>query len=202
MGGIRYKGQVFSGAATFGSANDVAYDNTESGLTADNVQDALDEVNTHGTNMCPEVTTDYNDAPVGFSKANENRTHAPFNFWSGLITLYHEDGNYQQQLALPYTRSEGRIAYRSKENGTWGDWQYFSRVQYRSDVYTNVNGNYVFLTQNPGNGYALVNAYDGDWNNGTWKPSGIFSQNNTYGLFFDKEFTNATIRIDSFWMKI
>lgn len=46
MAGIRYKGQIFSGAASFGSADDVAYDNTESGLTADNVQDALDEVNT------------------------------------------------------------------------------------------------------------------------------------------------------------
>lgn len=44
MAGIRYKGQIFSGAAAFGTADHVAYDNTESGLTANNVQDALDEV--------------------------------------------------------------------------------------------------------------------------------------------------------------
>ena len=45
MAGIRYKDKIFSGAASFGSADDVSYDNTASGLTADNVQDAVDELN-------------------------------------------------------------------------------------------------------------------------------------------------------------
>lgn len=44
MAGIRYKGQIFSGAASFGDADHVAYDNTESGLEATDVQGALDEV--------------------------------------------------------------------------------------------------------------------------------------------------------------
>lgn len=45
MAGIRYKGQIFSGVASVGDADEVSYDNTQSGLTATNVQDALDEVN-------------------------------------------------------------------------------------------------------------------------------------------------------------
>lgn len=45
MAGIRYKGQIFSGAASFGDADHVAYDNSQSGLTATDVQDAVDEVN-------------------------------------------------------------------------------------------------------------------------------------------------------------
>lgn len=45
MAGIRYKGQVFSGAASFGDADHVAYDNSESGLTATDVQGAVDELN-------------------------------------------------------------------------------------------------------------------------------------------------------------
>ena len=44
MAGIRYKGQIFSGTASFGDADDVNYDNTTSGLAATNVQDALDEI--------------------------------------------------------------------------------------------------------------------------------------------------------------
>lgn len=44
MAEIRYKGQIYSGAAAFGSADDVSYDNTTSGLTATDVQDALDEL--------------------------------------------------------------------------------------------------------------------------------------------------------------
>ena len=48
MAGIRYKGQIFSGAASFGDADQVAYDNTESGLEATDVQGALDEVSNAG----------------------------------------------------------------------------------------------------------------------------------------------------------
>ena len=44
MAEIRYKGQIYSGAASFGSADDVSYDNTTSGLTATDVQGAVDEV--------------------------------------------------------------------------------------------------------------------------------------------------------------
>lgn len=44
MAGIRYKGQIFSGAASFGDADHVAYDNAESGLEATDVQGALDEL--------------------------------------------------------------------------------------------------------------------------------------------------------------
>ena len=67
MAGIRYKGQIFSGSASFGDADHVAYDNTESGLTATNVQDALDELCLnipdpdgaviYGTNGSSTVTT-------------------------------------------------------------------------------------------------------------------------------------------------
>lgn len=46
MAGIRYKGQIFSGAASFGDADHVAYDNSQSGLTATDVQGALDELST------------------------------------------------------------------------------------------------------------------------------------------------------------
>ena len=45
MAEIRYKGQIYSGAAAFGSADDVSYDNTQSGLTATDVQGAVDELN-------------------------------------------------------------------------------------------------------------------------------------------------------------
>ena len=51
MAGIRYKGQIFSGAASFGSADDVAYDNTQSGLTASNVQGALDELDSNKADL-------------------------------------------------------------------------------------------------------------------------------------------------------
>ena len=44
MAGIRYKGQIFSGVPSAVDANDVVYDNTESGLTAGNVQDVIDEL--------------------------------------------------------------------------------------------------------------------------------------------------------------
>lgn len=61
MAGIRYKGQIFSGAASFGSADDVAYDNTGSGLTAGNVQDALDEVNTNKAGLTTHGATQASD---------------------------------------------------------------------------------------------------------------------------------------------
>lgn len=51
MAEIRYKGQIFSGAASFGSADDVSYDNTTSGLTATDVQGAVDEINAHQTHQ-------------------------------------------------------------------------------------------------------------------------------------------------------
>ena len=44
MAGIRYKGQIFSGSAAFGDADHVAYDNTQSGLSATDVQGAVDEI--------------------------------------------------------------------------------------------------------------------------------------------------------------
>lgn len=44
MAGIRYKDMIFSGAAAFGTADHVAYDNTESGLSATDVQGAVDEI--------------------------------------------------------------------------------------------------------------------------------------------------------------
>lgn len=54
MAGIRYKGQIFSGSASFGTADHVAYDNTQSGLAATDVQDALDEVS---NKLATTVTT-------------------------------------------------------------------------------------------------------------------------------------------------
>lgn len=49
MAGIRYKDMIFSGAAAFGTADHVAYDNTESGLSATDVQGAVDEIVAHDT---------------------------------------------------------------------------------------------------------------------------------------------------------
>ena len=61
MGEIRYKGQVYSGA-TIGDADYVVYDNTQSGLTSTNVQDALDEIADGGSTGCVELTQAQYDA--------------------------------------------------------------------------------------------------------------------------------------------
>lgn len=82
-----------------------------------------------------------------------------------------------------------------------GKIDHIPRVKFRSDVYAGVNGEYLFLTQNPGSEYRLITAYDGDWNNGTWLAKGIMFQGGQgYAIFFDKVLTGATIRVDSFWM--
>lgn len=78
---------------------------------------------------------------------------------------------------------------------------YIPRVDFRSDVYTGVSGDYLFLTQTPGSNYNLVNAYDGNWDNGSWLAKGIMRQGNSYAIFFDKTLTNATIRVNSIWIK-
>lgn len=44
MAEIRYKGQIYSGVASVGDADDVSYDNSTSGLTATDVQGAVDEI--------------------------------------------------------------------------------------------------------------------------------------------------------------
>lgn len=63
MSEIRYKGKIFSGAAAFGSADDVSYDNSESGLTSTTVQDALDEIaDGGGSTGCVELTQAEYDA--------------------------------------------------------------------------------------------------------------------------------------------
>ena len=77
MAGIRYKGQIFSGAASFGDADHVAYDNTESGLEATDVQGALDEVsNAEGVSYDNTesglTATDVQDALDEVSSAIQN----------------------------------------------------------------------------------------------------------------------------------
>ena len=84
MAGIRYKGKIFSGVASVGRADDVAYDNTQSGLTAGNVQDALDEVNTRLQNIAIKKAKVY-EADISVSTSSTTVTFSfPADFHSSL----------------------------------------------------------------------------------------------------------------------
>ena len=85
MAGIRYKGQIFSGVASVGDADEVSYDNTQSGLAADNVQDALDEVNTRLQNIAIKKAKVYDSNNVSVSTASTDLTFSfPADFHSSL----------------------------------------------------------------------------------------------------------------------
>lgn len=96
MAGIRYKGQIFSGVASVGDADEVSYDNTQSGLTAGNVQDALDEVNskkagltTHGaTQASDQIYSNSNGACALQAVKGANATRLQLDPNDGDVSVY------------------------------------------------------------------------------------------------------------------
>ena len=89
MGGIRYKGQIFSGAASYSSADDVSYDNSDSGLAADNVQDAVDEINS----KIPVIVRHQRITESG-SMNNNNGLVTPISYagYKPIAVVGHEEG--------------------------------------------------------------------------------------------------------------
>lgn len=121
MAGIRYKGQIFSGAAAFGDADHVAYDNTQSGLTATDVQAAVDEVS-NAANVSYDNTTSGLTATNVQAAVNETASRAD----RGLKTIgdasaahYTDCNNFPNETVFwinntgthPYTNAPGTSAY-------------------------------------------------------------------------------------------
>lgn len=94
MAGIRYKDMIFSGAAAFGTADHVAYDNTQSGLTATDVQGALDETASRADRGLKIIG---DAAAAGYTDCN--------NFPSETVIWINNTGTH------PYTNAPGTSAY-------------------------------------------------------------------------------------------
>lgn len=77
------------GAGGASSAEEVSYDNTTSGLEADNVQDAVDEVSVRNSySSTPTVSGTFNNKPL-YRK-----------YVSGAATISVEAGNYDLKLVM------------------------------------------------------------------------------------------------------
>lgn len=122
MAGIRYKGQIFSGAASFGSADDVSYDNTTSGLTATDVQGAVDEV--ANTMIFHANVDDCNNATeTGFYNYTQDMAHSLYTEKSipggGNMLVVH-GGSFVHQIVFI---GNTNIYMRRLLSGTWNDWR-------------------------------------------------------------------------------
>ena len=130
MAGIRYKGQIFSGAASFGDADHVAYDNTESGLTATDVQGALDEVRS----LAPwTISTDltiknFNDFPANSiyhlaGTGYQNSPVASGTCYGVVETIAGGATGYRiQTVSLISNGNISKISTRSYAEGSWYPW--------------------------------------------------------------------------------
>ena len=103
MAGIRYKGKIFSGAASYGSADEVIYDNTESGLTADNVQEAIDEID---SKSIASITRSGNTFSAKNSSGNQ------------LFTFDQKDENTWNPNAITYISRNGTTFTATRANNT------------------------------------------------------------------------------------
>lgn len=131
MAGIRYKGQIFSGAAAFGTADHVAYDNTESILDSTDVQAALDELGGFADRAIKVYGdaggsgyTDFNNFPSGTVFWANNTGSNPYANAPG-TSAYHvltawPLSSHKFQIAINYT---GNGLYRRTcVDGTWRAW--------------------------------------------------------------------------------
>lgn len=67
-------------------------------------------------------TTNLNDAPAGWAVFGTNATNNPFTFGGTVLTMYAVSTSYWQQIAFPWGSGTKQLAYRVKDNGTWGTW--------------------------------------------------------------------------------
>ena len=76
------------------------------------------------------------DAPLGFCNAHGGTVNTPFEFWSTVITVGHDE-NYRQQIAFPWAEGESYIMpkFRVMDNGVWYSWKQCNPI--RS---TNISG--------------------------------------------------------------
>lgn len=108
MAGIRYKGQIFSGAASFGDADNVAYDNTQSGLEATDVQGALDELEAAVDDAKPVVTWDQFNLPSSVTLGVDSSTFLLQNAdISGLLQI--PSGKHLMQAVPLWTNGGGLV---------------------------------------------------------------------------------------------
>ena len=146
MAGIRYKGQIFSGIASVGDADDINYDNSQTGLSATNIQDAVDELDLNSLKSKQQISN-FNNVPFTVTFASSEALNNPYSTgWSTVLT-YGTVGDqptvteeYQQQLVIPWHYGYKSIALRQKEAGTWQPWDYFvsaSSLVSRRDLVVN-----------------------------------------------------------------
>lgn len=109
MAGIRYKGQIFSGAASFGDADHVAYDNTQSGLSATNVQGAVDELEAAVDDAKPVVTWDQFNLPSSVTVGVDSSTFLLQN--ADISGLLHIPPGKHLMQAVPLWANGGGLVF-------------------------------------------------------------------------------------------
>lgn len=166
------------------------YDNTQSGLAATNVQDALDELESNSVKLDTDVQ----------NLVSADSLHLGWDTVSGYMIFDMVFPTSVRRLAW----NPNNILYQLITSSGTSEEGHWERIEYRSSVYTHVTGDHVFLTvDNPGSNYRLINAYNGDWADGRdWLPAGIMYQGDTPCLFFNKSYTDATLRINTAWIHI
>lgn len=119
MAKIMYKGKEYSGVPS--SAENIAYDNTESGLSATNVQSAIDEANGKFTNNTTSADYDNRVNLSSIANTTGNTYTVPANgFLQGIWR-----GN----------QTSGVFAIMSKKLGTYS---YLQNIRYNQD-YADIN---------------------------------------------------------------
>lgn len=79
-----------------------------------------------------DVISDANNAPYGISRidsSNMGTSNNPFpSFWTMLFTTpFVLNSNYAVQVGISVTvGNNGKLAVRTRDNGTWGDWNILS----------------------------------------------------------------------------
>lgn len=70
---------------------------------------------------------DANDCIMGIYQANSSTSNAPFTFWHTIIATSFRNG-WTQQIALPWSSRETRIAYRNNDGSStsWSSWRYIN----------------------------------------------------------------------------
>lgn len=79
-----------------------------------------------------DAISDANNAPYGISRidsSNMGTSNNPFpGFWTMLFTTpFTLNSNYAVQVGISVTAgNNGKLAVRTRDNGTWGDWNIIS----------------------------------------------------------------------------
>lgn len=106
-----YKGDGTWGDVA-GSAEDIDYDNTESGLVADNVQGAIDEV----VSMIPSLPTVYGEASGAIASFNDGTANPLEEFVIGIEPVQAGTGDPSPQNERPLYGWTGANIYRTADN--------------------------------------------------------------------------------------